>query len=132
LNVEGEHGHRFEIRVRDNPRILLDFCIILQFIDANGERFTLVRYNGKHPSAHTNKWEKKRDIPNATFQNAFHIHRATERYQTDPECAIDGYAEVTDLYHSFESALRAFVSANGFRVEPDADAGQMSLPFAGE
>ncbi|MFH1264395.1 MAG: hypothetical protein ABIK89_01620 [Planctomycetota bacterium] len=129
LRVTGKNGNRFRIDVRDNSKSYFDFSIILSFIDADGEEYILVRFNGKTPSDHTNRWEKKQGKPNAKFRSAFHIHMATERYQLSPECKIDGYAEVTDRYHSLKSALIAFVSSNGFEVERDENEakGQLSL-----
>jgi len=117
--VQGEDGHQFRIHVRDSTIGLFDFSIILVFVDVDGVEYPLIRFNGKHPSDHTNKWEKKRCKPNARFRNQFHIHRATERYQIDPQCRIDGYAEVTSRYHSFGSALEAFVKSNGFEIKRD-------------
>lgn len=121
FNLRGEGGSKFRIDIRDNPNSLFDFSIILSFIDVDGEKYRLTRYNGRHASAHTNKWEKKHKREKATFRNAFHIHRATERYQTDEACTIDGYAEPTDRYSSFESALDSFIRSNGFEAEGDAD-----------
>ncbi|KKK62432.1 hypothetical protein LCGC14_3004370, partial [marine sediment metagenome] len=39
----------------------------------------------------------------------------------EEELAIDGYAEVTDKYSSFETALRVFVTENGFSVNGDVE-----------
>lgn len=125
LRVQGERGHSFRIDVRDNPRSLFDFSVILTLIDSDDEEYILTRFNGKH--AHTNKWERKHNQPHLKIRNAFHIHRATERYQTDPECQIDGYAELTNTYYSFSSALRAFVTANGCEIEREIAKGQKSL-----
>jgi len=133
LKVHGNNGSLFRIDVRQNGGALFDFSIILTFVDGDGAEYRLVRFNGKHPSDHTNKWERRRNRPNARFRNAFHIHQATERYQTEPGCTIDGYAEVTNRYHSFESALQAFVGSNGFFVESlAAPESQPLLPFSDE
>lgn len=75
----------------------------------------LAKTHGRHPSQHSNKWEKARNLPNAAFRNRFHIHMATERYQLEG-FDIDGYAEVTPLYDSFETALEKFVRSNGLSV----------------
>ena len=98
----------------------MDFSIILTFRDNVGEEFNLCRYNGRHPSQHTNKLEKAEGLPNCWFRNVFHIHRATQRYQEN-YFAIDGYAEVTDNYSSFDTALHVFVRSNGFSVDTTED-----------
>lgn len=54
-------------------------------------------------------------MPNPTFGPNFHIHRATERYQS-PGYKIDGYAEVTNQYSDYTSALNAFIQGCGFRL----------------
>jgi len=114
--VHGDNGNDFVIDLRYNSIQLLDFSIILSLIDHDGQRHILTRFNGKHPSFHTNKWEKKYGKPNASFHPDFHIHKATERYQCEG-FDIDGYAELTTHYSSFDSALRFFVQSNGFFIE---------------
>ena len=121
IEIEGDGGHRFRVVVRQNVLNQLDFSVILVFADADGTDYRLVRFNGRHPSQHTNKWEKRKGLSNWSFRNRFHIHKATERYQVDG-LEIDGYAEVTDRYDSFESALSEFVNENGIETpgsEPD-------------
>jgi len=115
LDVAGAAGRKYRIVIRGNTLNPLDFSLILVFRDQDGSDYRLVRFNGRHPSQHTNKWEKSRKLPNATFRNRFHIHRATERYQLEGY-DIEGYAEATDLYDSFETALREFVRSNGLGV----------------
>jgi hypothetical protein len=116
FKFDGDNGTKFCINVRDNQRILLDFSIILQFIDSDKCGYILTRFNGKHPSEHTNKYERKHALDNAKFRNRFHVHYATERYQTEG-FPIDGYAETTNRYYSFDSALRVFVNTNGFYID---------------
>ena len=118
LEVEGEAGNRFRIIIRKNAINLLDFSIILTFKDKDGSEFVLRRYNGKHPSQHTNRLEKARGEPNNSFRNTFHIHKASQRYQEEG-LPIDGYAEVTTEYASFETALQAFVQSNGIVLPGD-------------
>lgn len=113
LQVKGMNGNAFRIVMRQSTINALDFSIILVFEDRDGTQFRLCRYNGRHPSAHTNKLEKREGRANATFRNAFHIHMATERYQQQGY-DIDGYAEVTKVYSSFDSALEQFLTTNGF------------------
>lgn len=117
-DVEGEAGNQFRIIIRQNTINLLDFSLILTFRDKDGSEFVLRRYNGKHPSQHTNRLEKARGEPNSSFRNTFHIHKATERYQ-DEGLPTDGYAEETTEYASFDTALRAFVQSNGVVLPGD-------------
>lgn len=114
LEVGSTGGHRFRIIARRNRQNQLDFSVVLVFVDTDGTDYRLIRYNGVHPSRHTNRWEKQRDLPNSAFDPAFHIHRATERYQL-AGYAIDGYAETTELYGDFDSALEAFLDGCGFQ-----------------
>ena len=118
LEVKGEAGNHFRIIIRRNAINPLNFSIILTFKDKDGSEFRLRRYNGKHPSQHTNKLEKARGEPNSSFRNTFHIHKATQRYQEEG-LKIDGYAEVTTEYASFEAALEAFVQSNGIVLPGD-------------
>ena len=109
LKIEGVSGKIFAIIVRraiSNPE---DFSIILMYKDIDGTEYRLSRFNGRHPSAHTNKVEKREGKSEVSFRNKFHIHRATERYQF-AGLAIDGYAEPTTVYNSFEGALQAFLN----------------------
>lgn len=112
-SVNGIDGHKFKIILRQNKINPLDFSIILMFEDKDGTEFHLCRYNGKHPSQHTNRLEKAHGLPNSFFRNVFHIHRATQRYQEEG-LDIVGYAEVTTEYSSFEKALDVFLKVNGF------------------
>ncbi len=118
LEVRGEAGNQFRIIIRKNAVNPLDFSIILTFKDVDGSEFRLCRYNGKHPSQHTNKMEKARGKPNSSFRNKFHIHKATERYQEEG-FKIDGYAEETSEYASFDTALQVFVESNGIVIPTD-------------
>jgi hypothetical protein len=117
LAVQGESGNKFRVIARRNRQNLLDFSVILIFEDSDGTEYRLIRYNGVHPSRHTNKWEKEKGLPNSSFGPAFHIHRATERYQL-AGYAIDGYAEPTDAFTDFDSALDAFLDGCGFQRPP--------------
>lgn len=113
LDVSGANGNAFRIVLRQSVLNVLDFSIILIFREKDGNEFRLCRYNGKHPSEHTNRLEKPKGGENACFRNQFHIHMATERYQQQG-FEIDGYAEVTRRYSSFDSALKEFLGTNGF------------------
>ncbi len=114
IEVSGESGNLFRVTVRRNKVNAFDFSIILIFRDKDGKEYRLVRYNGRHPSPHTNKWEKEQGLPDYRFDPAFHIHRATERYQ-EAGYLIDGFAEVTTSYHDFYSALDWFLKDNNFQ-----------------
>jgi len=117
LGVNTPSGHRFRIITRRSIQNILDFSIILSYYDKDSNAWLrLVRYNGKHPSLHTNRIERN------SFYD-FHIHRATERYQL-AEYPIDGYAEVTRSYSTFEEALTAFLKDCHFEF-PSSD--QLSL-----
>ena len=108
FGVKGENGNDFRVVIRRNRLNMFDFCIILVFRGRDGRQYRLVRYNGKHPSQHTNKWEKEQGCQGHTFGPAFHIHKATQRYQ-EAGYTIDGYAEVTTVYYDFNSALTHFL-----------------------
>ncbi len=114
IPVHSVSGELFRIIARRNRQNQLDFSVILVFEDTDGSEYRLVRYNGKHPSRHSNKWEKDQGREAWRIGPDFHMHRATERYQKDGY-AIDGYAEVTDAYCDFGSAVEAFLAATGFR-----------------
>jgi len=114
IEVSGQGGNVFRVILRRNQINTFDFSIILMFRDKDGKEYRLLRYNGRHPSEHTNKLEKEQGQRAHTFGPAFHIHRATERYQ-EAGYPIDGFAEVTKTYHDFHSALDRFLKDNNFR-----------------
>ena len=118
LEVEGEAENTFRIITRQNAINPLNFSIILTFKDKDGHDFRLRRYNGKHPSQHTNRVEKARGDSNSSFRNRFHIHMGTQRYQ-EAGLPIDGYAEITTEYASFETALEVFIRSNGIVLPGD-------------
>jgi hypothetical protein len=121
----GDDEHSFRLIVRQNVLNIMDFSIILTFIDSDKQEYRLIRFNGTHPSIHTNKVEKRSGAKKYAFRNKFHIHEATERYQL-AALDIDGYAVETKQYNSFDAALGLFVKSNGFVVERD-QSGQMKL-----
>lgn len=123
LDVTSEQGRNFRFVARRNRQNPLDFSIILVFEDDDGNDYRLTRYNGKHPSRHTNRWEKDMGEASHTFDPDFHIHRATERYQRDGY-AIDGYAETTDDYSDYGSAFDAFLEGCNFE---QVDSAQQKL-----
>ena len=78
------------------------------------------RHNGKSHE-HTNQIERN------TFYD-FHIHMATERYQ-EFGTREDAYAEITERFGDYESALRCLVDDCGFELPPEP---QLSLFERGE
>ena len=68
-------GSQFKIILRQNALNVLDFSAILGYIPKESNQvFKLRRYNGKSHQ-HSNRIEKQ------MFYD-FHIHKATERYQS--------------------------------------------------
>lgn len=129
VEVEGSKGNLFRIILRQNNLNELDFSIILALREKDSNAiYRLVRFNGKHPSPHTNKWEKENRQPNHKFVPAFYIHKATQRYQ-ESSYDIDGYAEVTSSYSDFHSALAQFLLECNIRQEGH---GQTSLFKGGD
>lgn len=88
-------GKNFIITVKANIIESTDFSIILMYLDGDGTRYVLRRYNGIHP--HTNKIERIKIY-------GFHIHTGTERYQREYD-KIDGFAEITTLYNNWKDAF---------------------------
>lgn len=122
IDTEGSNGSLFRVIIRQNKLNILDFSIILTLKEKDSNiEYNLIRFNGKHPSQHTNKWEKENKQPNYKFGPAFHIHMATQRYQ-ESGYKIDGYAEVTTLYSDFHSALKQFLLKCNIKTEDDIQA----------
>jgi hypothetical protein len=111
LGVQGADGNHFRLILRQSDFNPLDFSLILavQSKDTN-LLFRLRRYNGKSHQ-HTNHIEKN------TFYD-FHIHMATVRYQ-DFGTREDAYAEPTDRFSDFHSALNCMLEDCGFDVPKD-------------
>ena len=119
IDIEGSNGNLFRVIVRHSNLNVMDFSIILTLREkASNVEYILIRYNGKHPSRHTNKWEKDNGIANHTFGTTFHIHRATERYQ-ESGYKIDGFAEATTKYSDFHTALNQFLIECNFKKEEE-------------
>lgn len=119
VEVEGSEGNLFRIILRQNKLNILDFSIILTVKEKDSTmEYILLRYNGKHPSQHTNRWEKEQGLSAHTFEPFFHIHRATQRYQ-ESGYKIDGYAEVTTKYSDFHAALEQFLLECNVKREDD-------------
>ena len=111
LSITGSAGTEFRLIARQNSLNVLDFSIILAACPAGSNQlFRLRRHNGKSHE-HTNQIEQ------TTFYD-FHIHMATERYQ-ELGTREDAFAEVTERYGDYESALRCLVEDCGFEVPPN-------------
>jgi hypothetical protein len=113
LDIPRPDGSKFRIIVRQNYLNVFDFSIILVFCAKDGKEYRLRRFNGKHPSGHTNRYEKKFGGQPVYFRNVFHIHTATERYQS-ANLEIDGFAEPTTRYVDLRSAQDAFIAEHNF------------------
>ena len=105
------HSHRFPraegegdwlIYLRRNKLKPLDFSCGLGFIpQGRNQAFMLRRYNGKSHE-HTNRLERQRPFYD------FHIHQATERYQTS-SYSDEHYAMITDGYVDLAGALKCLI-----------------------
>lgn len=112
IDITGAEGHNFRLILRQNEINPLDFSIIIALIPSESNQlFRLKRYNGKSHE-HTNRIEKD------TFYD-FHIHIATERYQ-DLGVREDSYAEPSDRFSDFHTALQCMFSNCVFEI-PDDD-----------
>ena len=124
IDVIGGAGNAFRLLARQNRPQLLDFSVILLFVDRDGHEYILMRNNGMH-SRHTNRWEKARGLPGAVIEIGPHRHLATERYQLEGY-SLEGYAESTDDYHDFPGAVDDMLERCGFE-RMSADSPQMSF-----
>jgi len=115
LEIAGQAGNEFRLIGRQSKLNFFDFSIILAVSPSGSSQlFRLRRYNGKH-GEHTNL------IEGNTFYD-FHIHTATERYQ-DLGMREDSYAEPTDRFGTFDTALRCLFQDCGFDVPQDPQPG---------
>ena len=115
LDIIGDAGSEFRLILRQNKINSLDFSVILAVrVPGSSQLFRLRRFNGKSHE-HTNNIEREK------FYD-FHIHVATERYQ-EFGTREDGYAEPTDRYGDFHSALRCLIADGNLKVpsEPQGD-----------
>lgn len=111
LDLFGDEGNEFRLILRQSTVNQFDFSIILAVrIPLSNQLFRLRRYNGRSHE-HTNHLEEE------TFYD-FHIHYATERYQ-NLGTREDAYAEPTDRYADYRSALRCFIEDSRLSVDAD-------------
>ncbi|HII30337.1 hypothetical protein COT48_03275 [Candidatus Woesearchaeota archaeon CG08_land_8_20_14_0_20_47_9] len=105
--VQSKSGRTFKLIVRQSQVNPLDFSVIFGVM-INGKLFRLRRYNGDSHE-HTNKIERNK-------MDGFHIHKATERYQSIG-FREDAYSEKTTKYSDWRTALNAMISDNNFIME---------------
>ena len=108
LNVTGVDGNEFRLVLRQSSSNPFDFSLILAICPKDTNQvFRLRRYNSRSHE-HTNHIEEN------TFYD-FHVHMATERYQ-ELGAREDAYAEATDRFSDFHSALRCMLEDCGFDI----------------
>mgnify|MGYP006283680105 CR=1 FL=1 len=112
LEVPGQDNGHYRLILRQSNSNTLAFSIILAVNPSDSNQlFRLRRYNGKNHE-HTNT------IEGDTFYD-FHIHQATERYQ-ESGAREDTFAEPTDRYADFHTALRCMFEDCGFQAPSEA------------
>jgi len=115
VQVTGTQGSNFRLVVRELVRDPLDFSVTLAYeIPGSTRIFRLRRHNGASHS-HTNKLE-------GTRLTGFHVHMATERYQT-AGFKEEAYAESTDAYESLSGAIEHMLEAAGFEAQSQGSFG---------
>lgn len=98
FEVKGVRDNTFRVIWKQIHHNQLDFSAIFGvFPPGSNTLFRLRRYDGKH--IHSNPLEKQRFCD-------FHIHIATERYQSYGMKAEDKYAEPTSRFSDLTGALR--------------------------
>lgn len=97
---------------RQHARYPTNFTVGVIYRTA-GHTYRLLRANGLHPGGHVNHLE------GTSFGTSFHVHRASERYQ-QAGFDIDGYAEQSDEFTSFEQAF-SFVERVASLRAPSGD-----------
>ncbi len=118
IDVTGLAGNTYRLILRQSDFNVLDFSIILSLAPFGSNiLFRLRRHNGKSHE-HTNRIEGNR------FYD-FHIHEATERYQ-EIGAREDAFAEPTDRFSDFHSALRCLLDDCAFRM-PSGEQTEIAL-----
>ena len=101
--IQRPDGSSFIIKVRISNENSLDFSAILGYNPPKSTKlFLLRRYNGKSHE-HKNKLESE----NVFYD--FHIHTATERYQSEGT-KEEYFAEITDRYSTVQEALNCLIT----------------------
>ena len=107
LDVAGASGNNFLIAIRQSMLNPMDFSVILGYKNPGFNTiFRLRRYNGKS-HYHTNTIEQEQFFD-------FHMHTATERYQSRGS-REDHFAQIDNRYYSLESAVGCLLADCGFR-----------------
>jgi hypothetical protein len=121
LTVLGATGTRFILILRQADENPLDFSAILAVEPpAGGRRFRVRRYNGK-------SHEHSNPFGGEGFYD-FHVHRASERCQTEAGLREDAEAEPDRRYSNLGDALRCLMGDCAFLGADDAqDSGQTKL-----
>ncbi len=102
LDLVGDAGNKFQIRLRQSLSNPFDFSAILCWTPKDSNRLIrLRRYNGRSHS-HRNQLE-------GTIASGFHVHMLTERYQRSG-WREDSYAEATDRYASIQGAIECLMA----------------------
>ena len=115
MQVTGTQGSNFRLVVRKLVRDPLDFSVTLAYeIPGSTRIFRLRRHNGAS-HWHTNKLE-------GTRLTGFHVHMATERYQT-AGFKEEAYAESTDAYESLSGAIEHMLEVAGFEAQSQGSFG---------
>lgn len=111
LGVTGDDDGQYRLILRQSDFNRFDFSVILAVLpEGSNQLFRLRRYNGKSHE-HTNPVER------STFYG-FHVHEATERYQ-EYGTREDAFAEETERYDNFHSALDCLLEDCGFEAPAD-------------
>jgi hypothetical protein len=107
FDIECGSENKYRIMVRQLCANPLDFSVILAYqLPGLFAYLRLRRYNGLHAGVHTNVLER-------TKVTGFHIHTATERYET-AGLKPDAFAEPTNRYWDLESAVLCMLNDCGF------------------
>ncbi|MGI8771573.1 MAG: hypothetical protein ACR2JE_09050 [Acidobacteriaceae bacterium] len=110
FEIVGAQGSKFVLATRQSMLNVLDFSAILGYkMPGFNTVFRLRRYNGKSHE-HTNA------IENEKFR-AFHIHKATERYQRNGR-KEDHFATIDTRFYNLQSAVHCLLFDCGFPALP--------------
>ena len=110
LDVAGDDGSEFVVKLRQSAKNPLDFSVVLAYHLPNSNQvFRLRRYNGLS-HRHTNRLERERFF-------GYHVHTATERYQELEGVDEEGFAELSSSYADIDSALECMIRECGFVIE---------------
>ncbi len=112
FDVECNSDNKFIIRIRQLCANPLDFSVILAYqLPGLHSYFRLRRYNGQHAGIYSNVVEREKI-------SGFHIHMATERYQT-AGLKPDAFAVATNKFFDLSSAILSLLNDCGFRSPID-------------